>query len=326
MKTLEKILKLSSLLLMSASLPHCSDEGSGAQANLPVAMMPMTPMTETQPDPIVYSAPTLSSVMPTSVPNNVLSPLTLTGANFRSPAAVTIGGVDCTSVTVVSPTQITCMYPGRAATCGGQSISVTHLDDQKSGDLPLPQGLRLTSGSFGFGDAATTVVENGPASIVVGDFDGDQILDLATANRMRNSVSLARGTGGGGFADAVPFPVDTHPTALVVADLNGDQKLDIASANDGANSVSVLLGDGQGGFASAANFPVGMAATAIANGDFNADGKLDLVTGNFTSRDVSLLLGDGQGARTHGRQRRWPRRESARCAAPRARTRRCRAD
>ena len=249
MKTIEKILRLSSLLLISAGLSHCSNEGPGIQANMPLPMMPTMPIMETKPDPIVYGSPTLTSVMPTSVPNNAISPLTLTGANFRTPAAVTIGGVECTfgHSGLADRDHVHVSRP--SSDLRGQSISVTHLDDQKSGELPLPQGLRLTSGSLGFGDAATTVVENGPASIVVGDFDGDQSLDLATANRMTHSVSLARGRGTAVSRTPSTFPsipIPLHWSSPISTETRSWTSL---PANDGGSSVSVLLGDGQGGFA-----------------------------------------------------------------------------
>ncbi|HRI51188.1 MAG TPA: IPT/TIG domain-containing protein, partial [Pseudomonadota bacterium] len=91
---------------------------------------PASPDMATPPDMTTVPAPTVTSVSPASIVNNVSSTLTITGTDFRAGATVTVGGVACNQVTVVSPTQITCTYPGKAATCGGQGITVTEADGQ----------------------------------------------------------------------------------------------------------------------------------------------------------------------------------------------------
>src|SRR5580704_13381807 len=89
-----------------------------------------------------------------------------------------------------------------------------------------------------------------PYSVVVGDFNGDGIQDLATANLTGNSVSVLLGTGTGGFnpAPGSPFTVGSSPASVVVGDFNGDGFADLAAANSGGNTVTVLLGNGKGSF------------------------------------------------------------------------------
>ncbi|MEH2300284.1 MAG: FG-GAP-like repeat-containing protein, partial [Nostoc sp.] len=131
-------------------------------------------------------------------------------------------------------------------------------------------------------------------SVTVGDFNGDGKLDLATANRSSNNVSVLLGNGTGGFATATNFTVN-GPQSVTMGDFNGDGKLDLATANHYYNNVSVLLGDGTGGFATATNFTVNGHPVSVTVGDFNGDGKLDLATANHASNNVSVLLGDGTG-------------------------------
>ena len=80
--------------------------------------------------------------------------------------------------------------------------------------------------------------------MVVGDFNGDGVPDLATANYNGNNVTVLLGNGAGGFTPAMgsPFPSGTSPTSLVVGDFNGDGVQDLATANYGSNNVTVLLG------------------------------------------------------------------------------------
>jgi hypothetical protein len=138
-------------------------------------------------------------------------------------------------------------------------------------------------------------VGTNPASVAVGDFNGDGKLDLAVANSASNNVSVLLGNGDGTFQAAVNYAVGTNPASVAVGDLNGDGKLDLAVANIGSNNVSVLLGNGDGTFKAAVNYAVGSSPYSVAVGDFNGDGKLDLAVANPGSNNVSVLLGNGDG-------------------------------
>ena len=143
-----------------------------------------------------------------------------------------------------------------------------------------------------------------PASVVVGDFNGDGILDLAVANSGSGNVAILLGIGGGGFAASPgsPFNTGAQPASLVVGDFNGDGVADLAVANSGSNSILIMTGDGSGTF-SAGNAPitVGTAPLYVAAADFNNDGVLDLASANSGNKSVSVLLGIPASASTAGR-------------------------
>lgn len=69
-------------------------------------------------------APTLTSISPNVGGTVGGSEVTLTGSNFTGATGVTIGGVACTSVVVVSDTSITCVTP--AGSAGDASVVVTN--------------------------------------------------------------------------------------------------------------------------------------------------------------------------------------------------------
>ncbi len=147
--------------------------------------------------------------------------------------------------------------------------------------------------------AASPAVTTGyhPALIAIGDYNGDGIPDLASANRDSNSVSIRLGKGDGTFYQAVPdILVGNGPWAIATADLNGDGKLDLAVANQNDNDVTILLGDGTGNFTQKGS-PVLVQdyPQAIKIADFNGDGILDLAVANSASSTVSILLGKGDG-------------------------------
>ncbi|MDZ8109037.1 MAG: FG-GAP-like repeat-containing protein [Nostoc sp. DedQUE12a] len=141
-----------------------------------------------------------------------------------------------------------------------------------------------------------------PYSIVVGDFDKDGKLDLVTANKSSQSVSVLLGKGDGTFKPASTFSTvgfnGLSPSSVAVADFNKDGKLDLVTANSVSNNISLLLGKGDGSFQTAVNFALESASAPIfiAVGDFNKDGKSDVVTVNNASQNISVLLGNGAGS------------------------------
>gem|GEM_PF-1040669 len=150
--------------------------------------------------------------------------------------------------------------------------------------------------------APRTPVGDQPVSIVAGDFDGDGVPDLATANSQSNDLSVLRGVGDGTFRAEQRLAAGNFPRALVTTDVNGDGKLDLVSASgfDGFSTVSVRLGHGDGTFGTPATFPTGSGPSALVTADFNHDGHPDLATANAGNgyggfEDVSVLLGNGDG-------------------------------
>ncbi|MHC5019417.1 MAG: IPT/TIG domain-containing protein [Planctomycetota bacterium] len=87
------------------------------------------------------AAPTLTTVSPASGTTGGGTFVTLTGTNFFGGAAVTVGGVAATSVTVVNSTTITCWTP--AGSAGAAAVVVTNLDAQNA---QLATGYTFTGG------------------------------------------------------------------------------------------------------------------------------------------------------------------------------------
>src|SRR5215471_19365357 len=55
-----------------------------------------------------------------------------------------------------------------------------------------------------------------PHSVAVGDFNGDNLQDLAVANDGSGTISILLGKGHGTFEAAVDFPAGTNPSSIVV--------------------------------------------------------------------------------------------------------------
>lgn len=134
-----------------------------------------------------------------------------------------------------------------------------------------------------------------------GDFNGDGILDLITAN-VNGTVSVFAGRADGTFAPAITTTTGHQPTDLAFGDFNNDGKLDIAVSNIDSNTVQILLGNGDGTFTVGDTILVDQIPASVTAADFNNDGKIDLAVGigvttnqGVTTNEVEILQGDGAG-------------------------------
>jgi hypothetical protein len=103
----------------------------------------------------------------------------------------------------------------------------------------------LGNGNGTFQKGITYPTGSQPATIAVGDFNGDGILDVATSNledlsATSGSISILLGNGDGTLTRNIDYPTSFAPQSLVVSDFNRDGRLDLATANQGG-TVSVLL-------------------------------------------------------------------------------------
>ena len=138
-----------------------------------------------------------------------------------------------------------------------------------------------------------------PAEVILHDFNGDSVPDLATANSFDSTVSLLLGVADGTFRPAAHYSIaggsHTGSLSLVAADFNSDGKPDLAVSNFWRSSVSLLRGHGDGTFAAPTETSVFGNPHGIAAADFNSDGKQDLAVGNNAGVNVGVLLGNGDG-------------------------------
>jgi large repetitive protein len=133
----------------------------------------------------------------------------------------------------------------------------------------------------------------------VGDFNGDGILDVATANTYSSDISILLGLGDGTFQAARQFSLGSFPASkpfgIVAGDFDRDGRLDLAFTDTKTNEIGVLRGQGDGTFTGPKRYACGVFPWQLVAADLNGDGFLDLVSANQNSGDVSVLLGRGDG-------------------------------
>lgn len=154
------------------------------------------------------------------------------------------------------------------------------------------------NGTFQNSKLSPTGSASEPSGIVVGDFNHDSYLDVATSNYGNSRVSVLLGYGNGSFRTQTSFPTGIECVWMDTADLNGDGHLDFVAINGKNNSVSVLLGFGNGTFRGQVTYPVGNSSSSffIALADVNNDGRWDIVVPNTAENNIGILLGRGDGS------------------------------
>lgn len=161
--------------------------------------------------------------------------------------------------------------------------------------------LALTNnGAYGFDDSVYIVLGNGdgtfqppivytagrgPANLVMGDWDKDGELDLASLNsgfdnEGAESLTLLFGVGNGTFnrlhTQYVPYSPDLlGATGITAGDIDGDGDLDLL-ATGVANEVILYVNDGAGNFTMPYRMGVLAGTVAPIYRDFSGDGVPDL--------------------------------------------------
>lgn len=138
-----------------------------------------------------------------------------------------------------------------------------------------------------------------PADLVIADFNGDGIGDVAVADWDYQSpigeVSIFLGVGNGALRPALRFPTGQVPEFIVAGDLNADGRTDLVVSNQGSADLSVLLGRGDGTFTVAGRPAVGVFPGDLVLEDFDRDGRLDVAVLESFSSSVYFLRGSGDG-------------------------------
>ncbi|SFA73818.1 Cadherin-like beta sandwich domain-containing protein [Cohnella sp. OV330] len=131
-----------------------------------------------------------------------------------------------------------------------------------------------------------------PTFLVSGDFNGDEFVDLATAdNGSSGGAAVLLGVGDGSFRSAVLYSTGlvTYPNDIAKGDFDGDGQLDLAVKTQ-SGIVSIYNGNADGTFQAKFDLPfVGYLASA----DLNEDGLADLAYASGTN--LSLLNSRAEG-------------------------------
>jgi hypothetical protein len=203
--------------------------------------------------------------------------------SFQRPVNYATGGLGYESVTLAQ------LRPG------GPTDIISASNDFDFGTLSVLLG--VGDGTFRRAVQYSVGVGEIPVAAAVGDFTGDGILDIVTADDgyLGPMISVLPGRGDGTFGSPISLAVDQSLYSLTTGDFAGNGHLDIAVGVGGG--VDVFLGNGDGTFQAPVFYPTtpSSAVTSVVAQDLSGNGNLDLVTANPGANTVSVLLGHGDG-------------------------------
>ena len=100
----------------------------------------------------------------------------------------------------------------------------------------------LGRGDGTFAEARTYAVGTTPFALALADFNGDDKLDLAVANRGSMNVTVMTQGEDGGLGRAGSYELGRAPAGLAVGDFDGDGAADLVTVNaTERKNLSVLL-------------------------------------------------------------------------------------
>ena len=154
------------------------------------------------------------------------------------------------------------------------------------------------NGTGGFALFSSPTVGSGPYGLAAADVNGDNKMDLISANYNAATASVLTNDGTGHFSLASSAVIGSGATAIAAADVNSDGKLDLITANyagNSGNTLTVLTNNGSGGFALASSPLVGTGPLSVVATDLNGDSRADLVCANSASGTVTVILNTSSG-------------------------------
>lgn len=176
---------------------------------------------------------------------------------------------------------------------GAKSLAIRDMDGDARPDILNVRSdvgrviiLRNTSapGNILFDPPLSVTTSAGPDNIAVGDLDGDNKPDIATANNQNNNFSVLRNKSSIGaiaFDKKADFFVGIFPHAIAIGDIDGDSRPDIAVSNNNhlGYTVSIYKNIGSTGaidFGTRIDLITKGAPEGVSIADMDGDGKPEI--------------------------------------------------
>jgi hypothetical protein len=139
------------------------------------------------------------------------------------------------------------------------------------------------------GTVVTSLPGGDPRGLALGDFNGDDLLDIATVWQGAATVTISLNNGDGTFSTSVIDSGLNKPFQAAAADLNGDGVDDVVVTDRLLDGVFFYLGVGDGTFGSRTPLLLlAGGAYSVEIADFNGDGRPDVVVGLRSTGDIAI--------------------------------------
>ena len=141
-----------------------------------------------------------------------------------------------------------------------------------------------------------------PPTMVVADFNGDGIADMAKVtfpdgnHSGTSALTVMLGQANGTFKPTnAKLTLGRNPQSIVTGDFNHDGFPDVIVGDDDG-SLLLFLGNGHGGLVPSGTIAHLDSVVSISVADFNHDGILDLAVSDWRASTVTIFLGTGDGS------------------------------
>lgn len=222
--------------------------------------------------------PHITSISPTT--GLAGTTVTLTGTNFAVPASnnfvffgtvrATVVGGSATSLTVLAPAGVTTVSEIIVTnnTLGLTASSIESITTPYFYYTVDPIGVSYNMNTISAGAK--------PEFVAMGDFNGDDNLDIVVSNEANNYVIMRLGNGDGTFQAPTLIGTGTYAYSVNTGDLNRDGLTDFVVCNKLSDDINIFYSNGDGTF-NDVTYPVGQAPFATTFADVNNDGRLDIL-------------------------------------------------
>lgn len=146
----------------------------------------------------------------------------------------------------------------------------------------------LGQGGFSFSHLPDISLSGVPGSVVIGDVDGDHVLDVILSNRSQALLEIRIGDGHGGLGPPQSIGGELEVWSLHLLDLDGDSDNDLLYVGTFNGRVRIRMNDGSGGFDTLTTFLDPSNLQALEPAHLDSDGFIDVVATQFASGVVAL--------------------------------------
>ncbi|CAF1439998.1 unnamed protein product, partial [Adineta ricciae] len=151
------------------------------------------------------------------------------------------------------------------------------------------------SGKFQNAILYSTGRSSNATSVVVGDLNNDQYLDIIVANYNHQNIGIFLNLGNGMFAQQMTHKLATNsfPQFVNVGYFNQDNDLDVVVVDSLNSQIHILLGHGNGSLSASIVYDLISKSNPlfIAVYDFDRDNRSDLVVANSDGNNILMLNG-----------------------------------
>jgi gliding motility-associated-like protein len=166
-----------------------------------------------------------------------------------------------------------------------------------SGTLSIFLNTSTGPGNVNFATKLDFTTGQQPNAVAIGDFDKDDMADVAVVNLGDSDVSIFRnlstGPGSINFDTRVDFATGNTPRYISIGDLDGDDKPDFAVANDDVGPTTIYRNSssatGNINFSAQPYALAGSGPRVVSMGDVDGDSKPDMVVSNQNDNNVSAF-------------------------------------